>query len=141
MGFKAGLKNAGKWYRVNQLLREKPDFETAVNANPGVHGVLVELDTILVAEATTAGVADQFTDRLATNGLPVPLRVWQGRLVYSHRTAKQKGLTANQKQFRIKAKNLRDHVDTMIRSFSMLDDAFDQPAEKGPNPGGELGEG
>lgn len=141
MGFRAGLYNAGKWFRVNELIRNAGGLKDSVNNDEEVQTILDQMDAVLNAEREAAGIAPEaFAEDIAAQGFPIPLRLWQGRLVFSHRAPGQTGLTANQKLFKGLASDLRKRVDEIIRAFSMLSDAYEKPAGDYPNPGGVVGE-
>lgn len=143
MPFRAGLKNSGKWYRINQLLRKHDSFKEAVNNDTYVQQELRNMDNVLQDEATKANAhADVFpAGGLVANGFPIPLRLWQGRLVYSKRGSGETGLTANQKNFRHYAYNLRKRVAELDAAFSALADAYDVDPAEFPNPGGDVDPG
>lgn len=141
MGFRAGLKNAGKWFRVDELIRNNSGLKDAINTDEQVQILLDQMDGILNAEREAAGIPPEaFAEDIAAQAFPLPLRLWQGRLVYSHRAEGETGLTANQKEFRGIANLLRARVDEIIRAFSMLSDAYEKPSSEFPNPGGEVGD-
>lgn len=141
MSFRAGLKNAGKWYRVNQLCRNNSSVKDAFNTDSEVQSILNGMDGILQAERTAAGIPESaFTENISDQGFPIPLRIWQGRLVYSARSPGETGQTDNQKEFSGLASDLRKRVDVIIRAFTMLSDAYEKPADDFPNPGGVVAE-
>lgn len=140
---KAGLKSAGKWARVIKLLRENEALKTAIAQDVFIGQELDNMNVVLVDEAEKAGVdgQDVAPDLKTLDGL-LPLRVWQGRLVYSKKPAGwTKSLTPNQKNFRHYAFNLRKRYDEIIRAMSMLVDAGNVLDEGYANPGGIAGDG
>lgn len=141
MGFRAGLKNAGKWFRVNDLVRRNAALKNAINTDAEVQAALDTMDGVLAAEMAAAGIPNtEFAESIAAQGFPIPLRIWQGRLVYSAREPGLTGQTQNQRVFLNNAQLLRERVDQIIRAFSMLSDAYEKPGDTHNNPGGVVSE-
>lgn len=142
MSYRAGLQNAGKWFRVNELVRNNAALKDGINTDEEVQASLDQMDAILSAERELAGIpALAFAESISAQGFPLPLRLWQGRLVFSHRATGETGMTSNQRDFRNHANDLRKRVDEIIRAFSMLSDAYEKPDEGYNNPGGVVAEG
>lgn len=144
MGFVKKLKTPGKWFEVNEIVRNHPQTKTIINGNATVQQCLSEMNAIIVEIAAAAGVTQlpgAANVTLQSNGFPVPKMVWFGTLAYD-----TTGPVGNQQYGKIHAKafaqyasQLRKAVYHILESARLAADALDAPTGDAPNPGGQVG--
>jgi hypothetical protein len=139
MAFRAGLKNSGKWQRVNTLLKKHSNLKGAINGDAEVKRILGQMDTVLRSIASDLSVTNSAMGELAAHGFPVPYVLWSGHLPALGTSGGTFDVSTEQTQMYSLASQLRNRVDTMIRGYKLIGDAYDLSPEQFINPGGSPG--
>lgn len=143
MGFVKKLKTPGKWFEVNELVRNHPQTKQIINGNATVQQCLSEMNAIIQSIAQAAGVTQLPGVSGATlqgNGFPVPKMVWFGSLAYdtTGQVGSQKYGKIHAKAFAQYASQLRTAVYHILESVRLAADALNAPGGDAPNPGGQV---
>lgn len=143
MGFVKKLRTPGKWFEINEIVRNHGQTKQIINSNSGVQNSLSQMNAIIVQIAQDAGVTQlpgAANTTLQGNGFPVPKMVWFGTLAYdtTGQVGSQKYGKVHAKEFASLASTLRNQVYHILESIRLAADALNAPTGDAPNPGGQV---
>lgn len=134
-------KNAGAWFRANELIRHNPTLKTVVNGDATIRTQGGNLLTIISEIATENGY-NPSDDGLtvaskAVAMFPITKQLWMGYLPFStYDETAVPPADEHRKDFATAATALRDRFYDIVRAWKLAKDAWnvDVPG----NPGGEV---
>lgn len=136
------LKNAGKWFRVNEIIRHNATLKTIINADPIVQArgfdMLTTVANIALHNGYTLDPATEVPATKKANMFPITKQFWMGYLPISVQStaAGHVGEDLYRTDFAAKAKDLRTRVQKLVDAWKLAADAFNT-ADVG-NPGGPV---
>jgi hypothetical protein len=133
-------KNAGAWFRANEIVRHNPTLRTTINADTQIRAagsvMLGHINTIATANGYNPSDDGLTVESKSVNMFPITKQMWMGYLPFS--TYGEEGEDEHRTEFAEAAKNIRDRFTDLVKSWKLAKDAYNVDVEG--NPGGTVDE-